>query len=85
MEYHRGFQHPPLGSMLVTVDGVSDEPDQGVFWELLVNDVPAQRGIDSTVLNDGDRVTLRSDVYSEETHSATTVGLKRGARTGQRG
>ena len=85
LEYYGGFQQPPLGYMLVMVDGVSDEPDQGTFWELLVNDVAAQSGIDSTILNDGDHVTLRNDVYLEEAHGATTVGVKRTAHLAGQG
>ena len=76
LEYYGTFQDAPLGYMLVMVDGVSDEPEQGTFWELLVNDRPATEGIDSTILDDGDRVTLRNEVYVEETHQDTHVGRK---------
>jgi Domain of unknown function (DUF4430) len=84
LEFYGTLQDPPLGYMLVMVDGVSDEPDQGTFWELLVNDQPAAEGIDSTILDDGDHVTLRNEVYVEETHQGTRLGRKRDTHAARR-
>lgn len=85
LEFYGTFQAQALGYMVVMVDGVADEPEQGTFWALLVNDAFADRGIDGMMLADGDRVTLRNDVYEEETHGTTHVGVKRAARAAAAG
>jgi hypothetical protein len=59
IEYFGRLQREPLGYMLIMVDRVYNLAGQApFFWKLVLNGVPTPRGIDFTVLDDGDVVTL---------------------------
>jgi hypothetical protein len=76
LQYFGTFQSQPLGYLAVMVDGAYDLPDQRVFWALKVNGRYATRGIDYTVVVDGDVVTLSNEVYDAEVHTGTHVEVK---------
>ncbi|MNJ90830.1 hypothetical protein D3C87_84700 [compost metagenome] len=46
------------------------------FWEFSVNGVVATKGIDNTVLKDGDVVTFEFIVYNSSTNAASTTHTK---------
>lgn len=46
------------------------------YWEFLVNNSPAQAGIDGVVLNQGDTVTFSLDMYVAEKHQTSTLSAK---------
>ncbi|MDB5905600.1 MAG: hypothetical protein JWM26_4478 [Betaproteobacteria bacterium] len=46
------------------------------YWEFYLNDTPSQTGIDSTILNDGDRIRFALEIYNPAVHNSTTVGQK---------
>ena len=50
------------------------------YWEFLVNGTPAQQGVDSTTLHDGDVVTFTFTAYQPQSQSPT-MNAKHDRRT----
>jgi hypothetical protein len=46
------------------------------FWEFLVNDAPANQGIDFTTLNPGDAISFDLLLFSSQTSKTSTVHAK---------
>lgn len=46
------------------------------FWQFLVNGIPATKGIDSTIINDGDVISFQFVTYNQESHENTTLQAK---------
>jgi hypothetical protein len=46
------------------------------YWHFFVNDVPQMQGIDSTILQDGDRVKFSFDMYVPAQHAGTMLEAK---------
>lgn len=46
------------------------------FWELMVNGIPSQTGIDKTILQDGDSIEFLYTIYNQETHQNPTLQTK---------
>lgn len=69
-----------LGYLVVmineTYDSFMSSADPFFFWEFLVNGTPAQRGIDNTILKNGDMITFEFQIYNPKTHISSTVGAK---------
>lgn len=47
------------------------------YWDFLVNGQSAGKGIDGTILNAGDVVSFRYDLFSPVTHAGSTLQAKR--------
>ena len=73
-----------LGYLVVmineTFETFNPSADPNYYWEFLLNGLPSQTGIDATILNPDDAITFELQVYSSETHTATTVGAKHAAK-----
>ncbi len=85
LEFFGSYQPEPLGYMVTMVDGVSDLPNEAVYWALLVNGQYSQFGIDLTILQDGDVVTLNNESYVPATHTGTHLQAKHEAMRGSPG
>jgi hypothetical protein len=46
------------------------------FWEIYLNGIPAQKGIDGLVLNDGDTLTFSFEMYSLGRHKNSSLEAK---------
>jgi|SRR5450756_108032 len=72
-----------LGYEVVTLDSIANQvgsdPDSYIFWALYVNGQLSPTGIDSTVLNDGDRIDWNYQAYSSEVHAGTRYEQMRNA------
>lgn len=64
-----------LGYEVIALDGIAAQqgPDAAFYWELFRNDAPAQQGIESAVLNDGDQLGLSYTVYDPVRHAGTRL------------
>jgi uncharacterized protein DUF4430 len=76
LQFFGSYQPQPLGYMVTMVDGVSDLPGEGVYWALLVNGNYSQFGIDLTILQDGDVVSLSNESYQPALHQGTHLQAK---------
>jgi hypothetical protein len=69
-----------LGYLVVMINGTfeSFQPASApnFYWDFLVNDRPAEKGIDGTVLQPGDKITFKFERYVPETHENTLLGVK---------
>jgi Domain of unknown function (DUF4430) len=73
------------GYMVVMINGTYESFSAAqapfYFWELYVNGVPAQQGIDGTILNDGDVMSFAFVQYDPDAHAGTLLAVKHEART----
>jgi hypothetical protein len=78
-----------LGYFVSTLDGVitqvGSDPNTYLFWELFVNGIPPNTGIDSTFLSDGDTVGWNYTHYVAERHAGTAHERIRSLLTAARG
>jgi hypothetical protein len=69
-----------LGYLVVmvneTYDSYISSAQPFFYWEFLVNDVPATKGIDNTIVSPGDRVTFQFERYIPEKHKGSTLEAK---------
>jgi hypothetical protein len=65
----------PLGYEVMAFDGISAQQgtDISFYWEFIYNQSPAQQGIDSTILNDGDALLFSYVSYNVARHAGTRV------------
>jgi hypothetical protein len=68
------YYGPSLGYLVLAVDGTFDTDT--TFWFLYVNDVLSPTGIDETILNDGDAVSLVYEPYQAEKHASEIHRLR---------
>jgi len=64
-----------------TYDTFSNASAPYYYWEFFVNKHSMNRGIDSVLLNDGDRVSFSLELYVPEKHAGTTLAAKHKFRT----
>ena len=64
---------PQLGYELVSIDNVANQigTDVVLFWEFSVNGAVASKGIDQTMLNDGDQIEWNYTAYNVAAHGAS--------------
>lgn len=69
-----------LGYLVVmvneTYDSYISSAEPFFYWEFLVNDIPATKGIDNTIVSPGDRVTFQFERYIPEKHKGSTLEAK---------
>jgi hypothetical protein len=72
------------GYMVVMINGTYDSfpaaEGPAFFWDLYVNGVWSQHGIDGTILNDGDVVSFTFVQVDPEAHAGTLLAVKYEAR-----
>ena len=56
-----------LGYAVVNLNGVAQQPGNGMYWFLYINGNEATAGIDSVILDDGDQIGWQFNHYSELT------------------
>lgn len=63
-----------LGDMVVminqTYDTIGSKESPYYYWDILVNGQPAQKGVDTLVLNQGDELKFQFAVYQADAASA---------------
>ena len=73
------------GYMVVMINGTYDSfpaaEGPAYFWDLYVNGVWSQHGIDGTILNDGDVVSFTFVQVDPEAHAGTLLAVKHEALT----
>jgi hypothetical protein len=78
--YGLQYYGPQLGYMVFMIDETFDSflsaAQPFFYWHLFVNDQPAKQGIDSTILQDGDRVKFSFDRYIPDQHAGTLLESK---------
>jgi hypothetical protein len=76
-----------LGYLVVmineTYDSYISSAEPFFYWEFLVNDIPANKGVDNTIVSPGDRVIFRFERYIPEKHRGSTLEAKFRAQTGR--
>lgn len=69
-----------LGYLVVmvneTYDSYISSAQPFFYWEFLVNDVPATKGIDNTIVSPGDRITFQFERYIPEKHKGSLLEAK---------
>lgn len=74
-----------LGYLVVmvneTYDSFMSSAAPYFYWEFIVNGHPAQKGIDSTILNAGDAIAFAYEMYVAEKHVASTLAAKHQIQT----
>ena len=45
-----------FGRFVIGVDGIKADKAKGQWWQIKINGVDAQKGIDNTVIKDGDKI-----------------------------
>ena len=65
-----------LGYMAVMINGTYDDSNSHMYWEFYYNGNPSNKGIDSTILNDGDSISFENTSYNEVTHKGTLLEIK---------
>jgi hypothetical protein len=69
-----------LGYLVVMVNDTYDSYISSAqpffYWEFLVNDIPATKGIDNTMVTPGDRITFQFERYIPEKHKGSTLEVK---------
>lgn len=72
---------PKLGYLVLmineTCDSFISSAEPFYYWEFLMNDVPATKGIDNTVLSDGDAVKFSFERYIPLKHKGSLLEAKR--------
>lgn len=63
-----------LGYLVTEIDGISSQAN--LYWILYVNGNISNLGIDSEILNDGDKVEFRYEQYSASVHGNTVYRVK---------
>lgn len=63
-----------LGYLVTEIDGINSQAN--LYWILYVNGEISNLGIDSEILNDGDKVEFRYEPYSAATHGKTVYKVK---------
>lgn len=53
------------------------------YWQFLVNGTPASQGVSHTVLQQDDVVEFEFEMYEEERHSESLLGVKHAFQIGQ--
>ena len=72
-----------LGYLVIMIDGQYESINPPLsYWEFFYNGSPAQKGIDSIILNAGDVAAFELQPYSAATHSNSTVQAKHNLRVG---
>jgi hypothetical protein len=76
-----------LGYLIVmineTYDTYTSTSNPFFYWEFLYNGKPATQGIDSVVLNAGDRIEFSFDRYEANKHKDSTLRAKYEAQQGK--
>jgi hypothetical protein len=62
---------PALGYMVTMLDGTAQMGN--TYWILYMNAVVAPNGIDRTIVNAGDQIQFKYEVYSPSLHANTMV------------
>lgn len=79
--YALQFYGSQLGYLVLmineTYDSFISSAEPFYYWEFLVNDVPATKGIDHTVLSDGDAVKFSFEQYIPLKHKGSLLEAKR--------
>ena len=79
--YALQFYGSQLGYLVLmineTYDSFISSAEPFYYWEFLVNDQPAAKGIDNTVLNAGDVVKFSFEQYIPEEHKGSLLETKR--------
>jgi hypothetical protein len=79
--YALQFYGSQLGYLVLmineTYDSFISSAEPFYYWEFLVNDVPATKGIDNTILSDGDAVKFSFEQYIPLKHKGTLLEAKR--------
>jgi len=79
--YALQFYGSQLGYLVLmineTYDSFISSAEPFYYWEFLVNDVPATKGIDNTVLSDGDAVKFSFEQYVPLKHKGSLLETKR--------
>ena len=69
-----------LGYLVVmmneTYDSYISSAQPFFYWEFLVNDDPATKGIDNTIVSPGDRIRFQFERYIPEKHKGSTLEAK---------
>ncbi len=73
---YQGPPYGPLGYMVIMLNGTYDLPNENTYWAFYLNGVPAEKGIDYTLLNSGDAIGFTSELYNEEKHRGTHMEIK---------
>lgn len=79
--YALQFYGSQLGYLVLmineTYDSFISSAEPFYYWEFLVNNVPATKGIDNTILSDGDAVKFSFEQYIPIKHKASLLEAKR--------
>lgn len=64
-----------LGYEVTAIDGITAQQgaDAATYWEFIYNGVPAQLGIDSTMLVDGDALNFTYTIYDQVQHAGSRL------------
>lgn len=80
LSYALQYYGEALGYLVVmvneTYDSYISSAQPFFYWEFLVNDVPASKGIDNTIVSPGDRMTLQFERYIAEKHKGSLLETK---------
>ncbi|MCG8371829.1 MAG: DUF4430 domain-containing protein [Proteobacteria bacterium] len=72
MEYYGSSLGYLVNMINETYDTFKSTSNPFFYWEFFVNGAPSPKGIDQTILNDGDDVTFTFATYNEAAASAIT-------------
>lgn len=65
-----------LGYYVTMVDGTHDSPSSDQYWAFYHNGVLSSKGINLTILNDGDIISFVNTKYSSAKHQGTQLEIK---------
>jgi hypothetical protein len=79
--YALQYYGPDLGYLVLmineTYDSFISSAEPFYYWEFVVNNVPAGKGIDNTTLSEGDVVRFSFERYIPDKHKGSLLEVKR--------